>query len=92
MEETKEEKIELKSITADGESPPTTKVSSCPLPGPPLRKQDRGWLVHHPRKEDGQTLGGDRGWGCGAGRQGKEGKMTWLSPSLLLMTSRGCAG
>lgn len=28
VEETKEEKIELKSITADGESPPTTKVSS----------------------------------------------------------------
>lgn len=26
MEDTKEEKIELKSITADGESPPTTKV------------------------------------------------------------------
>lgn len=26
VEETKEEKIELKSITADGESPPTTKV------------------------------------------------------------------
>ena len=26
MEETKEEKIELKSITADGESPPATKV------------------------------------------------------------------
>lgn len=47
VEESKEEKIELKSITADGESPPTTKVrgflraqgpslsqggSSCPLP------------------------------------------------------------
>lgn len=28
MEEAKEEKIELKSITADGESPPTTKVST----------------------------------------------------------------
>lgn len=28
VEETKEEKIELKSITADGESPPTTKVST----------------------------------------------------------------
>lgn len=27
-EETKEEKIELKSITADGESPPATKVRS----------------------------------------------------------------
>lgn len=26
VEESKEEKIELKSITADGESPPTTKV------------------------------------------------------------------
>ena len=26
VEETKEEKIELKSITADGESPPATKV------------------------------------------------------------------
>lgn len=26
VEETKEERIELKSITADGESPPTTKV------------------------------------------------------------------
>lgn len=33
MEETKEEKIELKSITADGESPPTTKVRSHLLPG-----------------------------------------------------------
>lgn len=33
VEETKEEKIELKSITADGESPPTTKVRSHPLPG-----------------------------------------------------------
>jgi voltage-dependent calcium channel L type alpha-1C len=47
VEESKEEKIELKSITADGESPPTTKVrgflrvrgpslsqggSSCSLP------------------------------------------------------------
>jgi len=28
-EETKEEKIELKSITADGESPPATKVRSA---------------------------------------------------------------
>lgn len=28
VEEAKEEKIELKSITADGESPPTTKVST----------------------------------------------------------------
>lgn len=33
MEETKEEKIELKSITADGESPPTTKVRSHLLLG-----------------------------------------------------------
>lgn len=29
-EETKEEKIELKSITADGESPPATKVCCQP--------------------------------------------------------------
>lgn len=28
-EETKEEKIELKSITADGESPPATKVRAA---------------------------------------------------------------
>ena len=33
VEETKEEKIELKSITADGESPPTTKVRSHLIPG-----------------------------------------------------------
>lgn len=32
VEETKEEKIELKSITADGESPPATKVWAA-LPG-----------------------------------------------------------
>lgn len=29
VEETKEEKIELKSITADGESPPATKVQAA---------------------------------------------------------------
>lgn len=34
VEEAKEEKIELKSITADGESPPTTKVSGHLLPRP----------------------------------------------------------
>lgn len=48
MEETKEEKIELKSITADGESPPTTKVSTVSF-------QDLGWeglspQARHPQK------------------------------------------
>lgn len=33
VEETKEDKIELKSITAGGESPPTTRVSSHLPPG-----------------------------------------------------------
>lgn len=57
MEEVKEEKIELKSITADGESPPTTKVS-CHLPqevmGPWLRKGVRPGL---PKKKKGGHRG-----------------------------------
>lgn len=40
VEETKEEKIELKSITADGESPPTTKVSSHLPPGAGMALQE----------------------------------------------------
>ena len=49
VEETKEEKIELKSITADGESPPATKVRGRPLQ----------WLGHGPGKE-----GGQQSWEC----------------------------
>nr|XP_044993225.1 voltage-dependent L-type calcium channel subunit alpha-1C isoform X3 [Jaculus jaculus] len=39
-EETKEEKIELKSITADGESPPTTKINIDELQ--PSENEDKG--------------------------------------------------
>ncbi|XP_059539982.1 voltage-dependent L-type calcium channel subunit alpha-1C isoform X28 [Myotis daubentonii] len=40
VEETKEEKIELKSITADGESPPTTKINMDDLQ--PNENEDKG--------------------------------------------------
>uniref|UniRef100_A0A8C6RB76 Voltage-dependent L-type calcium channel subunit alpha n=1 Tax=Nannospalax galili TaxID=1026970 RepID=A0A8C6RB76_NANGA len=40
VEETKEEKIELKSITADGESPPTTKINMDDLQ--PSENEDKG--------------------------------------------------
>ena len=54
VEETKEEKIELKSITADGESPPTTKVRSHLLPGAGRaivgRRRTQSSQVRHPWK------------------------------------------
>lgn len=43
VEETKEEKIELKSITADGESPPATKVwAALPRSRGGAGKRERG--------------------------------------------------
>lgn len=53
MEETKEEKIELKSITADGESPPTTKVRSCLLPGAVGAVAEEGRPVTQEMEEEG---------------------------------------
>lgn len=51
MEETKEEKIELKSITADGESPPTTKVSGHLLPGAGRGGRDLPRLDTHGKEQ-----------------------------------------
>lgn len=45
VEESKEEKIELKSITADGESPPTTKVRGLLRSSGAIAKSGRVFLV-----------------------------------------------
>lgn len=44
VEESKEEKIELKSITADGESPPTTKVRGLLRSSGAIAKSGRVFL------------------------------------------------
>lgn len=91
VEETKEEKIELKSITADGESPPATKVSSHLRPGAG-RALAEGGGHSLPRpdahgkeqgKKETQWTNADEG---GAGELGTEEQAEWLNPRLLLMS------
>lgn len=99
VEETKEEKIELKSITADGESPPATKVWAA-LPGSRSRGGGAGggWQGERGRGRGTAVLGGllcpearQGGWGGGQRGQRRGIEPGWVgvqrrNASLLLVS------
>lgn len=91
VEESKEEKIELKSITADGESPPTTKVRSCLLPGAVRLVLGReGHSLPQPdpveKRRERKTPSGKKASGDEQESWEEEEKADWLDPSHLLVS------
>lgn len=88
MEEAKEEKIELKSITADGESPPTTKVSVPIVPA--IQALAGGWQREGARSpQAGRPQKGARREGERVGRGGRRKEKGAVRTPRLCQCPRG---